>query len=168
MQMPQQDDKGHMPSSQMRGGNMLALAVFLLVAVGGGLAIGAVTLPGEWYAGLVKPWFNPPNWIFGPVWSVLYVFIAIAGWRTWQRERFGPAMKAWVAQMLANFAWSPVFFSAQRTGLALAVILLVLVFVLVFIRLTWPRDRVAAMLFLPYAAWVAFATALNGAIFWLN
>lgn len=166
--MPQKDNEDHMTTARMRGANMLALAVFVLVVVGGGMAIGAFTRPGEWYAQLAKPWFNPPNWIFGPVWSVLYVFIAIAGWRTWRRERFGPAMKVWLAQMLANFAWSPVFFFAQRPGLALAVILLVLVFVLLFIRLTWPRDRVAGVLFLPYAAWVAFATALNGAIFRLN
>lgn len=148
--------------------NIGALVVFLLLVVGGGLSIGVFTLPGEWYAGLTKPSFNPPNWIFGPVWSVLYIAIAVAGWRNWQRDRTGTAMKVWGVQMLANFAWSPVFFAAHRIDLALSIILLLLVSVAGFIRLSWRQDRVSALLFVPYAAWVGFASALNGAILLLN
>ena len=148
--------------------NFGALVVFLLLVFGGGLAIGVSTLPGDWYASLIKPSFNPPNWIFGPVWSLLYVAIAVAGWRNWQRDRAGPAMKVWGAQMLANFAWSPVFFAAHRIDLALCVILVLLGAIAVFIILSWRRDRVSALLFVPYAAWVAFASALNGSILFLN
>src|SRR5690554_3545525 len=78
----------------------LTLAVFLAVVIGVGSLIGILTAPGEWYAGLDKPPFNPPNWIFGPVWFVLYVLIAIAGWRTFMRNPGGLAMKLWGGQMV--------------------------------------------------------------------
>ena len=104
----------------------LSLILFLVLVVGGGLLIGAVVTPGDWYAGLAKPAFNPPGWVFGPAWTILYVLIAIAGWRVWERDRRGPAMKLWWAQLLLNFCWTPVFFGAQRIGLALVVILLLL------------------------------------------
>jgi tryptophan-rich sensory protein len=147
---------------------VLLLVLFLLLVVGGGLAIGYLTAPGEWYASLIKPSFNPPNWVFGPVWTVLYVLIAVAGWRTFRRDRGGAAMKLWWAQLVLNFLWSPVFFAAHRIDLALIVIVLLLVFILAFIVASRRQDAVAAWLFAPYAAWVAFASALNGAIWMLN
>lgn len=146
----------------------LTLACFLLLVVGGGIVIGITTPPGEWYASLTKPSFNPPNWIFGPVWTMLYVLIAIAGWRTWERRKGGGTMALWWAQLILNFAWSPVFFGWQMPGLALAVILALLAAIIAFVGATWRVDRLSALLFLPYAAWVAFASALNGAIVTLN
>src|SRR4051794_28977474 len=83
-----------------------------------------ITAPGEWYAALAKPSFNPPNWLFAPVWTVLYVLIAVAGWRTFERDQRGGPMKLWWAQLALNFLWSPVFFGAHRIGLALLIILL--------------------------------------------
>jgi tryptophan-rich sensory protein len=145
-----------------------SLLGFLVLVIGGGLAIGYVTAPGEWYGGLTKPSFTPSGWIFGPVWTVLYVLIAAAGWRTFERDRCGWPMRLWWAQLALNFLWSPVFFAAHRIGLALVVVLLMLVSILAFIASSWRRDRVAAWLFLPYAGWVAFASVLNGAIFTLN
>jgi len=145
-----------------------ALIVFLVLVMGGGALIGTVTAPGEWYAGLAKPAFNPPNWVFAPVWTLLYVMIALAGWRTWERERSRPAMSVWVAQFLLNLIWSPVFFGAQMLGAALIIILLMLALILTFIALSWREDNVAAWLFVPYAAWVGFATLLNASIWWLN
>jgi tryptophan-rich sensory protein len=144
------------------------LTLFLLLVVGGGLAIGFLTAPGEWYAGLAKPPFNPPNWAFAPVWTVLYVLIAVAGWRTFERDRSSWPMKLWWAQFVLNFLWSPVFFAAHRIGLALLVILLLLAAILAFLVVSWRQNRVAAWLFAPYAAWVAFAAVLNGSIWLLN
>lgn len=146
----------------------LSLILFMVLVLGGGLALGFLTAPGVWYAGLAKPAFNPPAWLFGPVWTVLYMLIAIAGWRVWQRNRTGSPMKLWWAQMALNFLWTPVFFTAHQLGLALVVILLLLVAILGFIATVWRLDRVAAWLFMPYAAWVAFAAVLNGAIWALN
>jgi tryptophan-rich sensory protein len=145
-----------------------SLVLFLVLVVGGGLAIGASNLPGGWYAGLTKPWFNPPNWIFAPAWTVLYVLIAIAGWRTFQRNPAGRAMLIWWAQLAFNFSWSPVFFRAHLILAALSVIAVMFVLIIAFIAVQWRRDRVSALLFVPYAMWVGFASSLNTAIYFLN
>jgi len=143
-----------------------AIIPFLLLVVGGGLLIGSFTMPGPWYEALVKPSFNPPNWLFGPVWTVLYVLIAIAGWRIWRRDRWGTSMKLWWLQLVLCFLWSPTFFAMQQIGLALIVVLALLATILAFIAAAWNFDRLSAWLFFPYAAWVAFASLLN-ASFWL-
>lgn len=152
------------PTATRRG----SLFLFFVLVLGGGLAIGAATAPGAWYAGLTKPSFNPPNWIFAPVWSALYVMIAIAGGRAWTADHGRPLMRLWWTQLALNFAWSPIFFSAHSLDLALGVILLLLIAILAFIAKAWRHDRIAALLFLPYAAWVAFAAVLNGALWLLN
>lgn len=144
------------------------LILFLVLMLGGGLALGGLTVPGAWYTGLAKPAFNPPAWLFAPVWTVLYILIAVAGWRSWQRHRHGWAMKLWWAQMALNFLWTPVYFGAHLIGLAFLVILMLLVAIVAFIATAWRQDRVAAWLFMPYAAWVAFASVLNGSIWALN
>lgn len=146
----------------------VSLILFLALVLGGSLALSGLSMPGAWYAGLVKPSFNPPAWLFGPVWTVLYILIAVAGWRVWQRDRTGWPMKLWWVQMALNFLWTPVYFGAHQIGLALVVILLMLAAILAFIASAWRQDRVAAWLFVPYAAWVAFASLLNGSIWMLN
>jgi len=151
-----------MPSASIR------LIPFLAIVVGGGLLIGAANLPGNWYSGLVKPSFNPPYWLFPPAWTVLYILVAIAGWRTFQAPPRSLAMGFWYAQLALNFAWSPVMFSLHAMALALIIIVVLLISILGFIFLQWPRDRTAALLFVPYAAWVSFATLLNGALWQLN
>ncbi len=146
----------------------LPLVLFLLLVVGGGSLIGVGNTPGDWYESLAKPAFNPPNWIFGPVWTVLYVLIAIAGWRVWRLRRTGGAMTAWWVQLALNFLWSPVFFTLQNVGMAFLIIVALLASIVAFIVLARPQDRLASILFWPYAAWVAFATLLNGSILYLN
>ncbi len=144
------------------------ILIFLIVSVGGGLLIGLVSIPDGWFAALQKPSFQPPNWLFGPVWTVLYVLIGIAGARVFMKAPQSTAFKVWLAQMVLNFMWSPSFFSLHSLGLALGVILLLLIAIFTFIKLAWPIDRPSALLFLPYAAWVAFATALNASLIALN
>src|SRR5690606_19345956 len=117
---------------------------------------------------LEKPFFNPPSWVFGPVWTALYVLIAIAGWRIWMIEPASRAMRAWFAQMLVNWAWSPVFFLGELLWGALAVIVVMLALIVTFIVLARKIDRIAAWLFVPYLAWVSFATLLNLSIAVLN
>lgn len=146
----------------------ITLAVFLIAVVGGGIAIGIGNPPGAWYTALNKPPFNPPNWIFAPVWTALYVMIAVAGWRTWMREHTSAVMKVWFAQMALNFAWSPLFFGAHQMTLALIVIAALAVTIAMFIALTRHDDKPSAWLFAPYLAWVSFATLLSASLIVLN
>ncbi|MBT8143257.1 MAG: tryptophan-rich sensory protein [Gammaproteobacteria bacterium] len=145
----------------------LGLAGFLVVvfAIAG---VGAMFTPGQWYETLAKPEWNPPNWIFGPVWTVLYVMIAVAGWLVWQREGVGVAMGLYAAQLVCNAAWSWLFFGRHAIGLALIDIVVLLVLIIATIAVFWPVSRVAAGLLVPYALWVGFATTLNATIWRLN
>jgi translocator protein len=144
------------------------LIVFLVLVVGGGWIIGATNLPGPWYAALQKPPFTPPNWLFPVAWTVLYVLIALAGWRTYKRVTDSAVMQVWWAQLVLNFAWSPIFFTRHWMWPALAVILAMLALIVTFIVLQWRKDRTAALLFVPYAGWVAFASLLNASLTVLN
>jgi translocator protein len=146
----------------------LTLAVFLLVVIGVGGLIGSQTDTGPWYQGLEKPPFNPPSWLFPPVWFTLYVMIAIAGWRTWERDRSSAAMRVWFGQMLLNWAWTPTFFMAHLLWPGFVVIIALLLLIVLFILAVRRPDPLSAWLFVPYAAWVAFASLLNLSIALLN
>lgn len=145
--------------------NILVYAAFIIGVVVIGGSIGFLTMPGEWYAGLVKPWFTPPNWVFGPMWTTLYVLIGWVGARKWLH---GGAARLWWAQMALNFIWSPVFFGLQLPLAALLVIGAMWVVIVAFIFREWRNDRLSAVLFLPYLAWVSLASALNAGIVVLN
>lgn len=145
----------------------LTLLLFLAL-VGAAAGTGMTFLPGAWYETLAKPAWTPPNWLFPPVWTVLYVMIAVAGWRVYERLGVGPALGAWLAALLLNAAWSPIMFGAHRIGLAALDIAALWVAVVAFIAITWRRERVAALLFVPYLAWISYAAALNLAIYRLN
>ena len=153
---------------KMRAAELGSLFLFFALVLGGGLVMGFLTAPGAWYATLSKPPLSPPNWIFAPVWATLYVMIAIAGWRVWRRGSGKPPMRLWWVQLALNFAWSPIFFSAHRIDIALGVIVLLLIAIVGFIATAWRRDKIASLLFAPYAIWVAFASLLNGALWLLN
>ncbi|GAA6160343.1 tryptophan-rich sensory protein [Ruegeria sp. HU-ET01832] len=141
---------------------------FLVLVLGGGILIGALTAPGAWYANLSKPVFNPPNWIFAPVWSLLYVLIAWVGWRQFEADKSSVKMKLWWAQMGLNFLWSPVFFVLHLPWFAFVVILSLLIVIGAFIQQVRRSAPIAMLAFLPYLAWVAFASALNLLIAILN
>jgi len=135
--------------------------------MGVGFSIGLTIRPGAWYEALVKPSFTPPNWLFGPAWSLIYVLIAIAGWRVILSEgSHSRAFQIWTAQMTLNWTWTPVFFGAHQIGIGLVVIVALLVAVIAFIILA--RDRVARWCLVPYAFWICYATCLNAGIFVLN
>jgi tryptophan-rich sensory protein len=152
----------------MSKSNAVTLILFVVLTVAGGSLVGFFSMPGPWYAALTKPWFNPPNWIFGPVWTALYILIGISGARVWIRDRHGPLPKVWFVQIALNFLWPLVFFTARRPDLALVVLAGMLISILAFIVLAWRRDRPSALMFLPYALWVSFAGLLNATIWWLN
>ena len=155
-------------SAVTRRTNWLNLAIFLLVVIVGGGLIGASNVPGEWYQWLQKPPFNPPNWVFAPVWLALYVLIAIAGWRIWERAPKSLAMQVWFAVQALNWLWSPVFFTYRQLWIAAVIIVAMWALILAFILLSQRIDRAASRLFWPYLVWVSFATLLNISVAWLN
>ncbi|MBP1851419.1 TspO/MBR family protein [Rhizobium halophytocola] len=146
----------------------LVPAAFVVVVVALGIASGLSNAPGGWYEGLAKPAFNPPAFLFPPVWTLLYVLIGLAGARIWLRAPKSAAMQFWFGQLLLNLLWTPAFFGLHSLVLGLVVIVCLLLSIFAFIGLARPIDRVASLLFLPYAAWVAFATLLNLSILILN
>ena len=156
-----------------RGAELLGLGAFLALclaisAIGGLITAASV---GTWYQTLQKPVFNPPDWVFAPVWTLLYLMIAVAGWRVWRIAGVAGAragMAAYAAQLALNLAWSYLFFGARMIGLALAEIVLLLGVICVNALLFWRKDQVAGWLLVPYAAWVTFACALNFALWRLN
>lgn len=139
-------------------------AVVVAAAIGG---LGVRGTSAE-YASLEQPSWAPPSWLFGPVWTALYAMIAVAGWLVWRRVGLGPALWAWLAQLVLNAVWTPLFFGAGRYGLAFAEILLMWVAIGVTVFLFRTVSRPATLLMLPYWAWVTFAAALNFAIWRLN
>jgi benzodiazapine receptor len=126
----------------------------------------------SWYAALKKPWFTPPNWLFGPAWITLYLLMAIAAWLVWQKGLAHPgvraALAAFVTQLLLNALWAPVFFGLRAPLAGAVVIVLLWLAILLTMVLFWKISRPAAWLLLPYLLWVTYASALNGAICFLN
>jgi benzodiazapine receptor len=147
----------------------------LLFFLVGTLAVGAFasvftepSIP-TWYAGLVYPAFAPPNWLFAPVWTTLYVLMAVAAWRVWRvAGTRSLEMGVYAAQLIFNFGWSVTFFAAHRIGLAFAEVCVLFALILAATILFWRRDRLAGLLFLPYLAWTGFAAVLNHAFWVLN
>jgi len=157
-----------MTIAAIKRSNLPSLLVFILL-VAATASAGAVFQPGSWYEALNKPAWNPPNAIFGPVWTILYVGIAVAGWLVWRATgRMVVALQFWIAQLVLNCLWSFLFFGLHRPDLALVDIAVLLVTIFAFIVTAHRRSAVASWLFVPYAAWVGFATALNFTIWRLN
>ena len=152
----------------MKRSALITYAIFLVISVGGGLLIGANNIPGPWYQSLAKPPLTPPNWLFAPAWTILYILIGIVGARVFRDPRSKDLLGIWLAQMVMNFAWSPLFFSWQNLEAAFAIILILLLLIINFIMLARQKDGLSALFFLPYALWVTYASYLNGAIVFMN
>ncbi|PPK64172.1 TspO/MBR family protein [Actinokineospora auranticolor] len=152
-----------------RSKDWLVLGGFILLSYAVA-ALGALATADNvrgWYATADKPAFTPPNWLFGPVWTVLYLLIGIAGWVFWmRRDRLG--LWLWAAQLLLNLAWTPAFFALRWLWPAFAVILLLDVAVAVALVRLYRIRKAAALLFAPYLAWILFASLLNAGVASLN
>jgi tryptophan-rich sensory protein len=143
------------------------LAAFLAAVAAAALS-GVFFPPGAWYEALEKPALTPPNWIFAPVWSALYVCIAVAGWLVWQSGQRGLPIGLWVAQLLLNAAWSWLFFGLHLPGVAFAEIVLLWATIVSTIAVFSRIRALAAGLMLPYLAWVSLAAWLNWGLWQLN
>jgi translocator protein len=127
--------------------------------------------PGEWYLALNKPSWHPPAWVFGPVWSTLYVLMAVSAWLVWREGGFarqGRPLTLFLVQLVLNAAWSPLFFGLQRPGVAFVEIIILWLAIAATIVAFRRVHRVAAWLLVPYLAWVSFAAFLNGTLWRLN
>ena len=161
------------PASPGRRRELLALLAFAaacLAVAGVGGAVTALTVD-DWYQTLNKPAFNPPDRLFGPVWTALYLMMALAAWRVWRhRQNPGrrPALLLFTIQLVLNLLWSCLFFGLMAVGAALVEIVVLWAAILVTTVRFGRIDRPAGWLMLPYAAWVSFAGVLNAAIWWLN
>ncbi|MCF3946931.1 tryptophan-rich sensory protein [Acidiphilium sp. AL] len=146
------------------------VALTLLVALVGGMAAAPSVRP--WYAVLPHPPASPPDWLFAPVWTVLYIVMAVAAWRVWLRGDLlidnRRALVLWGWQLGANAVWAPVFFGLHRPGIALIAMIAMNILVALTIAAFRRIDRMAAWLLVPYLAWGIFATYLNAGFWWLN
>jgi tryptophan-rich sensory protein len=158
------------PSPKPPGRQLAALVAWLALCF---LAsAGAVFVStGDWYAGLHKPSWNPPPWIFGPVWTLLYIMMAVAAWMVWRAGGWraqGRALGFFLLQWLLNAVWTPLFFGLHRPLLAFAEIMALLLTLLITTVLFWRVRKIAGFLLLPYLAWVSFAAFLNFTLWQLN
>ena len=165
-----QNVEWHDRGASSPGASLLALVGFLglcllVGAAAGELTAGTVRL---WYNALARPPGTPPGWVLAPVWGVLYLMIGTAAWLVWRRVGNASPLRLWGWQLLLNALWTPAFFGLRQPALALAVILTLLVLVVLTARAFARVERRAALLMLPYAAWVAYATYLNLGFWWLN
>jgi translocator protein len=160
----------HVGSALFTMRNTIGLAGWLALSITAG-RIGSRFKPGDWYASLAKPSWNPPNAIFAPVWLTLYVLMAAAAWLVWRKAGFagaGVALGLFAVQLVLNAIWSLLFFGRHRIGAALLDILALLVALEAVVLLFWRIDGLAGALMLPCFIWVAFAALLNYALWRLN
>ena len=154
-----------------RSGQLWILLSFVLVCLAAGLLGSLATAPQipTWYASLAKPSWNPPNWVFGPVWTTLYVLMGVAAWLVWRRASFrGRAAGLFWSQLALNALWSILFFGLENPGAAFAEIVLLWVLIAATVRDFARISRISAGLLAPYLAWVTFASALNFTIWRMN
>ncbi len=153
------------------GVSLLVLFVFLIVTLATGFVAGHLTAANiaSWYNGLVKPSFNPPNWVFAPVWTVLYVLMAVAAWRIWRLAGWrAKGLALWLIQLALNFSWSVLFFVNHAPGAALADLVVLWVAIFATMVSFGRRDKPAGWLMIPYLCWVTFAGVLNVWVWQLN
>lgn len=172
---PETTPAAHSRRETHPGVSTLVLLGFVLLAVGVGMggALSTSDAVTGWYADADKPFWTPPNIIFGPVWTALYLMMAVAAWLVWRRRHevdVRPALLAYFVQLLLNTAWTPVFFGlypvmgVAALWLAFAIIVSLFLAVLFTILRFWPIHRFAAVLLMPYLAWIVYASSLNAAI----
>lgn len=141
------------------------LASFAAAALGSVTTISSVR---EWYPTVAKPVWTPPSWLFGPVWTVLYAMMSVAAWLVWRRAGWSGALVWYAMQLALNATWSPVFFGLHQIGWALVNMVSLWLAIAGTTVAFWRVSPVAGWLFVPYLAWVSYATALNFAIWRMN
>ncbi len=125
----------------------------------------------DWYQNLNKPFFQPPSWVFGPAWTILYTLMGIAIARIWHQPDSSlksRAIRIFISQFVLNLIWTPIFFALKQPLIALIIIIMLWILILLTIRSFKKVNPLSAILLIPYILWVSFATILNGSIVYLN
>jgi len=148
----------------------LSLAIILLItlvapAIGG---YATSTFKEPWYSEILLPSFNPPSWVFAPVWSSLYLMMSLAVWKIWINTFDTKILKIYFVHMFFNSSWTVVFFGFHQIGLALFNLVIILIFIIILMKEYFRKDKISFYLMVPYISWSSYALILNTAIFILN
>jgi benzodiazapine receptor len=148
----------------------LSLTIILLITFVaptiGGYATSAFKEP--WYSQIILPSFNPPSWVFAPVWSSLYLMMSLAIWKIWIKIFDSKLIKLYFVHIFFNSTWTIVFFGFHQIGLALINLIIILVFIIILMKEYFSKDKISFYLMIPYISWSSYALVLNSAIFILN
>ncbi len=145
--------------------SIITLITFLAPLIGS-YATSAFKEP--WYSQLILPSFNPPSWVFAPVWTTLYLMMSLAIWKIWIKTFDIKILKIYLIHVLFNSTWTVVFFGFHQIGLALLNLIIILIFIIVLMREYFVKEKISFILMIPYLSWSVYALVLNIAIFLLN
>ena len=143
----------------------ILLITFLASGIGG---FTTATFKEPWYSQIILPSFNPPSWVFGPVWTVLYILMSVAIWRIWINYYDNKILNLYFLHLFFNTIWSIIFFGFHQIGLALLDLVLILIFIVLLMKIYYLRDKISFSLMVPYFLWSCYALVLNFNIFILN
>ena len=143
----------------------ILLITFLASAIGG---FTTANFKEPWYSQIILPSFNPPSWVFGPVWTTLYILMSIAIWRIWIKYHDSKTLNLYFFHLFFNMIWSIIFFGFHQIGLALADLVIILIFIILLMKIYYLKDKISFTLMVPYFLWSTYALVLNFNIFILN
>ena len=143
----------------------ILLITFLASAIGG---FTTTNFKEPWYSQIILPSFNPPSWVFGPVWTTLYILMSIAIWRIWIKYYDNKILNLYFFHLFFNMIWSIIFFGFHQIGLALLDLLIILIFIVLLMKIYYSKDKISFSLMVPYFLWSSYALVLNFNIFILN
>ena len=143
----------------------ILLITFLASGIGG---FTTATFKEPWYSQIILPSFNPPSWVFGPVWTVLYILMSVAIWRIWINYYDNKILNLYFLHLFFNTIWSIIFFGFHQIGLALLDLVLILIFIVLLMKIYYLKDKISFSLMVPYFLWSGYALVLNFSIFILN
>ena len=144
---------------------LILLITFLASAIGG---FTTTSFKEPWYSQIILPSFNPPSWVFAPVWTTLYVMMSVAIWKIWINSFDLELLKLYIIHLFFNGTWSVVFFGFHQIGLALVNLMIIIIFIVILMKKYLMKDRLSFYLMIPYFLWSSYALILNSSIFLLN
>ena len=144
---------------------LILLITFIASAIGG---FTTASFKEPWYSEIILPSFNPPSWVFGPVWTILYVFMSVAAWSTWKKTLDKKILLIYFVHLFFNAIWSIIFFGFHKIGLALIDLVIIISFIILLMKIYYKNNLISFYLIIPYFLWSSYALILNTSIYFLN